>query len=474
MPPKGRGGGSAPKKRNHSLDNTLGRMSTAAAQGLRGIGNPLAVNMGQSKFSIAPLILEGVNLNKLQLNDLLKQDMSDIKLNDIQLSRSGAFTLYAADVKSFNRLLNDLSAILSTKGQKTAKMYVPRSIQRIKDTEQVAFVKRVDLEISNDLITDSLKNAGLDVTNVTRLTSKDGNTPTRTLKITFSDVANRNTFVYTGLQVDSMHFNAEPATQNTKPVQCYICLKYNHVAKYCKTKQQICARCGENHRLDQCNAANDAPKCCNCKGNHLATSSDCSTYKDQSKRMQSLINQYSSANKPATPAPALQNNSEFPPLHNVNQHTQGNIQKHILDEILNVLSSRMEKIIEETTSKLFRALQEKIEKLEKTIETLGNLSEDVTSATDSDSEEESQVTKYINNKKKQNAEAEQLLKTTSIPQGNTAKITIKANDNATTAKPTQKEKTTTKKAKRPRSPNSSLDSSALDNNKDLKTSNKND
>ena len=74
------------------------------------------------------------------------------KFNDIQLSRSGAFTLYASDVSSFNRLLNDFTSILTANGHPGAKIFVPRSIQRIKDTEKVAFVKRVDLELPEDRI----------------------------------------------------------------------------------------------------------------------------------------------------------------------------------------------------------------------------------------------------------------------------------------------------------------------------------
>ncbi|CAF4291998.1 unnamed protein product, partial [Rotaria magnacalcarata] len=105
-----------------------------------------------------------------------------------------------------------------------------------------------------------LTKVGPDAINVTRLNRKDGNIPTSTIKITFKDANNRNTFIHIGLQVDSMHFNAEAASQNKKPVQCYICLQYNHAAKYCKTKQQICANCGDSHRTEQCTAANDAIK----------------------------------------------------------------------------------------------------------------------------------------------------------------------------------------------------------------------
>jgi hypothetical protein len=366
MPPKARGGGSGPRRRNQSVGDGPRRTTStpivSASQGTR-----LATSANQSKFNVAPLILEGVKLNKLQLNDLVKQHMSDIKLCDIQLSRTGTFTLYALDVKSFNRLLNDLPATLTANNHPTAKIFVPRSIQRIQDTEKVAFVKRVDVEIPEDRITEALVANGLKVTNVTRLTSRDGNASTRTVKVTLADAANRNTFVLTGLQVDSMHFPAEAANQNTKPVQCFMCMKYNHVAKYCKTQQQVCARCGENHRLDQCSVSNDATKCCNCNGNHLATSIECSKYREQEKKAQSLVNQYASARTPAPRAPAIHSATEFPSLLNPLHLQQANMQKDFFDEIISMLSSKMEKLFEETTNRLFQSMQEKIEKLEKAI-----------------------------------------------------------------------------------------------------------
>ncbi|CAM4782784.1 unnamed protein product [Rotaria magnacalcarata] len=36
-----------------------------------------------------------------------------------------------------------------------------------------------------------------------------------------------------------MHFKVEAATQNTKPVQCYLCLKYNHAARITKIEKTI-------------------------------------------------------------------------------------------------------------------------------------------------------------------------------------------------------------------------------------------
>ncbi|CAF3766500.1 unnamed protein product [Adineta steineri] len=191
------------------------------------------------------------------------------------MSRAGAFVIYAGDTDSFNRLLNEYTAVLVTLGYPTANIYVPRSIQRI---------------------IDALKNIGLDVVDVTRLNRKNGNASNGTVRIAFIDAQNHSTFMHTGLQVDSMHFIAEAASQNTKPVRCYIYSKYDHVAKYCKTKQQVCVKCGDNHRMDQCTVANnEGVKCSDCKGNHLAISNDCSYYRDQEKRMLNLVTQYSSS-----------------------------------------------------------------------------------------------------------------------------------------------------------------------------------
>ncbi|CAF2058131.1 unnamed protein product [Rotaria magnacalcarata] len=144
---------------------------------------------------------------------------------------------------------------------------------------------RVDLEIPENRIIEALTKVGLDVINVTRLNRKEGNIPTSTVKITFKDANNQNTFIHTGLQVDSMHFNAEAASQNKKSVQCYICLQYNHVAKYCKTKQQKCTKCGDSHCIEQYTAANDAIKYNNCKGKHLATANDCPNFLEQENRI---------------------------------------------------------------------------------------------------------------------------------------------------------------------------------------------
>lgn len=366
MPPKTGGGGNSHDRRNHSADARSRAKASKPSMG-HGGRSLLALRPAQSIFSIAPLILEGVSINKMLLNDLIKQNFGDVKINNIQCSRTGTFTIQAGDVKSFNLILNELPVFLSTNGFAAAKLFVPRSIQRIKDTEKVAFVKRVDIEIPDNRILAAIKDAGIDVLNVARLNGKDGKTPTQTLRITFADVANRNTFVKTGLQVEYMHFEAESASHNTKPTQCFLCLKYNHVAKYCKTNEQRCARCGDNHRKDQCNVTNDQVKCFNCKGKHEATSNDCPWHQEQAKKMKIQVEKYSSSSRMIN-TPPLPNDKEYPPLPNILD------QRNIIDEIVNVMSKKMEKMLEESTLRLFYKLEKRIEKIEKSlgIKTISN------------------------------------------------------------------------------------------------------
>ena len=434
--------------------------------------------MNQSKFmsSIPPLLLEGVNLTKMQVSDLIKQHLKDIRVLDIQLNRSGMFTVYAGDVSSFNRILDEFAAILATQGQSNAKVYVPRSIQRIKDTEKVAFVKRVDFEIPEGRIKETLKDVGLAVVDVARLNNRDKNTPTRTVKVTFTDAENRNTFVRTGLQIDSMHFVAESASHNTKPMQCYICLQYNHIAKYCKTNEQVCSKCGEKHQVDKCTSAPEACKCLNCKGNHSATSEECPKYKEQEKRLVNAVNKYSStATNTIGQSCNINNTNDFPSLPTTaSQRPFSWTQNDMFNELIKALTEQIKQMMEEKTTQLMSVINKRLSKIEKIVEQVDSLngSENRVSSSDSssDSENEHISVKAVLAKAAQARQQHQ--RTSSLPSAVESAVTT-SNKNNTTAQPkttktkeastSKKKKEAKSKLKRNRSPNSSFEINATTN-----------
>ncbi|CAF2967015.1 unnamed protein product, partial [Rotaria sp. Silwood2] len=180
-------------------------------------------------------------------------------------------------------------------------------------------------------------------------------------------------------------------------------------------------------------------------------------------------------NKTAVP-PALNDLQEFLSLSSFTHQSQEHLHSNFLDQLVNILSSKMEKIIEETTSRLIKSLQQRIKKIEKTVAAVENIISDDDMDIDSfcDSESDDDI-KVLNNKKvkqqqKQssvtikptkvkNIPSSTLTTTTTNPPAITTDILIKAQ---------RKPKTTSKTVKRNRSPNSSLDSTTTDN-KELKS-----
>jgi len=60
-----------------------------------------------------------------------------------------------------------------------------------------------------------------------------------------------------------------------KPLRCFKCNRYGHVANYCKSKER-CSNCGSAHNWKNCDYPNR--RCPNCKGNQSAANTGCPLY----------------------------------------------------------------------------------------------------------------------------------------------------------------------------------------------------
>ena len=67
----------------------------------------------------------------------------------------------------------------------------------------------------------------------------------------------------------------------TKPVRCYPCQRFGHLAAACLAKKERCSMCSGHHRTQQClgkiqNSESVDLKCANCGEKHSANSNHCS------------------------------------------------------------------------------------------------------------------------------------------------------------------------------------------------------
>ena len=218
-------------------------------------------------------------------------------------------------------------------------------------------MKNVDRELSINDIQNALVRNGYQVNQVERLTNKDKSGPGTTIKITFGDVSNRDTFAKLGLQIEHMHFPTEKAKQKVLPQQCLSCHRFGHIARYCKQSHPNCSHCTGSHCYDVCDQKQQQPKCCNCQGSHQATSSECPRYKEEQKRVQSAVDRYSRSStithSPAT-APNSNDLDEYPSMSSSVSH----INPQTLNSIIEACTAAIERISEQQIAVFAKKLEE--------------------------------------------------------------------------------------------------------------------
>lgn len=208
--------------------------------------NPVAISRGLTKEPFNKIIPKDVRINKRRNLIALELDSKDLT--------------HIEDIMSATHL-----------DKYSIKCYQPKS-----EIICSGVIGPIDVDQAISEIRPLLKCYSAKIVEVVRLfkfrnTASGMKEPAKTLKLIFEGKV-----LPEKIYVGSISF---PVTQyNLPPLRCYRCQKLGHMASGC-TRRQICNICSGEHRMQDC-TNKDRPRCCNCRGEHAASSHDCIHNKD--------------------------------------------------------------------------------------------------------------------------------------------------------------------------------------------------
>lgn len=254
-----------------------------------------ATTNAKSLYKVAPIIAKGLsNTTKRTLDEVLREKLPGVKIDNIIYNKTTKiFIIQPTDVQSYQQLLDKFPKE-HFPNDKNPSVFVPSNIRQVIESESICFLKEVDIEYGENELRQALQNEGIQIKDLNRLTRTVEGTairkPTTTIKVICKDKKNRDTLIRTGLRISFCIFRSEPAKPNDIPVQCKRCSKFGHILKYCKTDNEVCARCSGQHATTECQS--NTTKCSNCHSDHQATSKECPTYIEQQKKLKRTIEEF--------------------------------------------------------------------------------------------------------------------------------------------------------------------------------------
>lgn len=160
-----------------------------------------------------------------------------------------------------NRLIN--SPILISKFY---KVYIPNSLKFTK-----CVIKDVDCSIS---VNDFMSRLGPDV--VLRIASIRQRVTFNKHMLEPMEIKYFGTAPLPNILVSSFEFPLTPIIM--KPIRCFYCQRFRHVESQCKSRYSRFIYCSDSHDSGKCKNGLRRAVCCNCQGNHPASSTSCPLY----------------------------------------------------------------------------------------------------------------------------------------------------------------------------------------------------
>ena len=102
----------------------------------------------------------------------------------------------------------------------------------------------------------------------------------RLVKAECVDEGTMKKLINEGLKLDYFNLKVEEFIRPIRPLQCFNCQQFNHVASNCPTKENpVCLKCGGQHSVQMC--LSDEVKCANCEEQHTSSYKLCPVFQSK-------------------------------------------------------------------------------------------------------------------------------------------------------------------------------------------------
>lgn len=259
---------------NQTMNNNNNRQGTEHTSAEATTQPPMSSNTFKKNKAVPPIF---VSLEKCDEHTLLKTiNSAEINQNSMKLfpAANQRVRLQVNNIEDYDKVHNLLK-------EKRLDLHTHAVKERIKP---VYIIKNLCKNFSLDEIKESIKEYNFEVDQITRFETNNhraNNIDSKMVKVTLPEMTDTKAFekirylMHVRVYIESL----KPALV----LQCKRCQRINHSATYC-TYPYRCVKCIDNHEPGQCklNAPGNTykPKCCNCGGEHAASSYDCKVLRE--------------------------------------------------------------------------------------------------------------------------------------------------------------------------------------------------
>lgn len=288
---------------------------------------------------VKPLIILDISelrSNQNELKELTNRWFQDINIETMKFTQNGNLLIFPKHQEDYNKLkginLNYKNKSVVDLTQKGVPLVLNMSFIEANSLKDDLSLKGI-IEIKE---IKSFRNPSLKINKV---------------KIIVKDDETQNKFLNSGLKINYQYFRCEPFKQTIKITQCFKCQKLGHIAKFCKSNKEICAKCGkDDHTTDNDNkliCTSDKKYCVLCHQEHSSAYANCPTKKNRITEIKSRMlntNSYS-AKVQSSITPSTNFSSELQNIQNLI-----NSQKEEILKSINNFTSKLDELSKKVDS----------------------------------------------------------------------------------------------------------------------------